>query len=63
MEMVVNVNVCACAVNTWTMYCYIHKYSDFLVAMISVGLAQACPSYSVIITEVLPIVIFADRSL
>ena len=39
------------------------KYSDFLVAMISVGLAQACPSYSVIITKVFPIVIFADRSL
>ena len=63
MEMVVNVNVCACAVNTWTMYRYIHKYSDFLVAMISVGLTQACPNYSVIITEILPIVIFADRSL
>ena len=24
MEMVVNVNVCACAVNSWTMYRYIH---------------------------------------
>ena len=42
MEMVVN--VCACAVNTWTTYRYIHKYSDFLVAMISVGLAQARPN-------------------
>ena len=63
MEMVVNVNVCACAVKTWTMYRYIHKYSDFLVAMISVGLAQARPNDSVIITEILPIVIFADRNL
>ena len=37
--------VCACAVNTWTTYCYIHtKYSDFLVTMISVGLAQARPN-------------------
>ena len=39
------------------------KYSDFLVAMISVGLAQARPNNIVIITEILPIVIFADRSL
>ena len=45
-------NVCTCAVNTWTTYryihtyihTYIHKYSDFLVAMISVGLAQARPN-------------------
>ena len=33
-------NVCACVVNTWTTYryihTYIHKYSDFLVAMINV---------------------------
>ena len=48
-------NVCACAVNTWTtyryihtyIYTYIHKYSDFLVAMISVGLAQARPNYDI----------------
>ena len=39
------------------------KYSDFLIAMISVGLAQARPNNIVIITEILPIVIFADRSL
>ena len=27
---------------------YIHKYSDFLVVMISVGLASACPTnYSI----------------
>ena len=31
--------------------------------MISVGLAQARPNYSVIITEILPIMIFADHSL
>ena len=37
--MVVNVNVCACAVNTWTVYRYTHNYSDFLVAMISVVIA------------------------
>ena len=50
-------NVCACAVNTWTtyryihtyIYTYIHKYSDFLVAMISVGLAQARPNNNIII--------------
>ena len=46
-----------------SLYTYIHKYSDFLVAMINVELAQARPNYSVIITEILPIVIFADRSL
>ena len=35
MEMVVNVNVCACAVNTWTtvsLHTYIEVTSDFLVA-------------------------------
>ena len=41
-------NVCACAINTWTTYryihTYIHKYSDFLVALISVGLAHARPN-------------------
>ena len=38
--MVVNVNVCACAVITWTIYRYIHKYNYFLVAMISVVIAR-----------------------
>ena len=45
------VNACtACArmMDTWTTYLhtYIHKYSDFLVVMISVGLASARPNYT-----------------
>ena len=35
--------------NMWPTYRYIHtnvhKYSDFLVVLISVELAQACPNY------------------
>ena len=42
-------------VSTWTTYrymytyihTYIHKYSGFLVVLISVGLAQARPNYTV----------------
>ena len=42
-----------------SLHTYIHKYSDFLVAMISVGLAQARPNYNimfdiVVVTAVLP---------
>ena len=32
-------------VSTWTTYHYIHKYSGFLIVLISVGLAQAHPNY------------------
>ena len=41
---------CPCIMNMWTTYrdigIHIHKYSDFLVVMISVGLATARPNYS-----------------
>ena len=61
-------NVCACAVNTWTTYryihiyihTYIHKYSDFLVAMISVGLAQARPNNIILLCYNIIIVIIDD---
>ena len=40
---------CACMCNelvsTWTTYRYIHKHSNFLIQVISVGLASARPSY------------------
>ena len=40
----VNINV----MNMWMtyryIYTYIHRYSDFLVGVISVGLASACPN-------------------
>ena len=39
--MVVNVNVCACAVTLGECIAtFIHKYSDFLVAMTSVVIAR-----------------------
>ena len=37
--------------NMWidvSLHTYIHKYSDFLVVLISVGLAQARPNYIVV---------------
>ena len=49
MEMVVNVKRMRMRckhVDDVSLNTYIHKYSDFLVAMISVGLAQARPNYS-----------------
>ena len=43
-----HMNACARVTNTWTTYryihTYIHKYSDFLVVLISVGLALARPN-------------------
>ena len=34
----------------WTTYCgYIHKHSDYLIVIIWVGLAQACPNNILII--------------
>ena len=52
MEMVVNVKrmrMCCKHVDGVSLHTYIHKYSDFLVAMISVVLAQARPNYSLFI--------------
>ena len=44
---------CTCVMNTWMMYCYthIHKYSDFLVWVIAVGLASASPNYFIVNTQ------------
>ena len=49
MEMVVNVKHMRMRckhVDDVLLHTYIHKYGDFLVAMISVGLAQARPNYT-----------------
>ena len=48
MEMVVNVKrmrMHCKHMDDVSLHTYIHKYSDFLVAIISVGLAQARPNY------------------
>ena len=48
MEMVFNVKRMRMRfkhVDDVSLHTYIHKYSDFFVAMISVGLAQARPNY------------------